>query len=111
MPDPQGSVYYDIYHTGKPNKQNIYSYKVEGPGNPVFCQSMDLSYIDDVIQFNDADAFKGCSDLANEQGIYAGHSSGANYFTAKKIIEKLPNSKNLNILIMLLDSGMKYSFD
>lgn len=92
-------------------KQNIHSYKVEGPGNPVFCKSMDLSYIDEVIQFTDNQAMQGCDELAIEQGIYAGHSSGANYFIAKKLIEKLPKDKNYNILIMILDSGMKYDFN
>ncbi|MEY8703369.1 cysteine synthase family protein, partial [Francisella philomiragia] len=36
---------------------------------------------------------------------------GANYFIAKKLIEKLPTDKNYNILIMILDNGMKYSFE
>ncbi|WP_044247659.1 PLP-dependent cysteine synthase family protein [Francisella hispaniensis] len=110
MPDPKGSVYYDIFYNGAPIKENIHSYKVEGPGNPVFCKSMKLSYIDEIIQFSDDQAIQGCLDLSNEQGIYAGHSSGANYFVAKKLIEKLPQHKSYNILIMVLDSGMKYTF-
>ncbi|AIT09119.1 cystathionine beta-synthase [Candidatus Francisella endociliophora] len=111
MPDPKGSVYYDIFNFGKPIKQNIYSYKVEGPGNPVFCKSMDLAYIDEIIQFTDNQAIEGCKDLAIEQGIYAGHSSGANYFILKKLANMLPKNKNYNILIMILDSGMKYDFE
>lgn len=111
MPDPKGSVYYDIFYHGAPIQENIYSYKVEGPGNPVFCKSMDLSFIDEIIQFTDNQAIQGCYDLAHEQGIYAGHSSGANYFIAKKLIEKLPQNQSYNILIMILDSGMKYTFE
>ncbi|MED7789330.1 cysteine synthase family protein [Francisella sp. 19X1-34] len=110
MPDPKGSVYYDIFYNGKPNPKNIYSYKVEGPGNPVFCESMDLKYIDEVIQFTDQQAINGCHDLASEQGIYAGHSSGANYFAVKKLLNLIPNDDSYNILIMILDSGMKYTF-
>jgi cystathionine beta-synthase len=110
MPDPKGSVYYDIFYNGKPNPKNIYSYKVEGPGNPVFCKSMDLNYIDEVIQFTDDEAIDGCHKLANEQGIYAGHSSGANYFILKKLLNLLPNDNSYNILIMILDTGMKYTF-
>lgn len=111
MPDPKGSVYYDIFYNGKTIQENIYSYKVEGPGNPVFCKSMDLAYIDEITQFTDNQAIQGCKDLADEQGIYAGHSSGANYFIAKKLIEKLPSNRKYNIVIMILDSGMKYSFN
>ncbi|KEI35509.1 cystathionine beta-synthase [Francisella sp. W12-1067] len=110
MPDPKGSVYYDIFNYGKPIQENIHSYKVEGPGNPVFCQSMDLSYIDEVIQFDDVQAFNSCNDLAKEQGIYAGHSSGANYLIANQLLKTLPLDRSYNILIMILDSGMKYTF-
>ncbi|AXA34347.1 cysteine synthase family protein [Francisella adeliensis] len=111
MPDPKGSVYYDIFNTGQVIKENIQSYKVEGPGNPVFCKSMNLDYIDQVIQFTDEQAMQGCYDLANEQGIYAGHSSGANYHIAKQLLSLLPKDKNYNVLIMILDSGMKYNFN
>ncbi|EOA42206.1 cystathionine beta-synthase [Francisella tularensis subsp. tularensis 79201237] len=110
MPDPYGSVYYDIFYYGAPIKENIHSYKVEGPGNPVFCKSMDFAYIDEIIQFSDNQAIQACHELASEQGIYAGHSSGANYFIAKKLLEKLPQHQSYNILIMVLDSGMKYAF-
>ncbi|OIN83326.1 PLP-dependent cysteine synthase family protein [Francisella sp. TX07-6608] len=110
MPDPYGSVYYDIFYHGATIKENIHSYKVEGPGNPVFCKSMDLAYIDEIIQFSDSQAIQACHELASEQGIYAGHSSGANYFIAKKLLEKLPQHQSYNILIMILDSGMKYAF-
>ena len=110
MPDPKGSVYYDLFHKKRIYQENIYSYKVEGPGNPIFCQSMDLSYIDDIIQFNDDEAISSCLSLAKEQSIYGGHSSGANYFIAKKIINDLPNDKSYNIVTMVLDSGMKYTF-
>ncbi|QLE79591.1 cysteine synthase family protein [Francisella sp. Scap27] len=111
MPDPEGSVYYDIFNYGKVIEDNIHSYKVEGPGNPVFCKSMDLNYIDEIIQFTDEDALQGCHDLANEQGIYAGHSSGANYYIAKQLLNSLPKGKNYNVLIMILDSGLKYNFN
>lgn len=110
MPDPKGSIYYDLFHQGKIVKENIHGYQVEGPGNPVFCQSMDLSYIDQVIQFDDQEAFHGCLDLAKEHGIYAGHSSGANFYIAKKLLAQLNPNANQNVLIMILDSGMKYDF-
>jgi cystathionine beta-synthase len=108
MPDPSGSVYYDLYHHGKVIKENIKSYKAEGPGNPVYCESMDFSYIDDIVKFNDQDAFSGCHLLTKEQGVLAGHSSGANYHIANKIIRTKKSKKPLNILILLPDSGVKY---
>ena len=110
MPDPKGSVYYDIFYNGRVIKENIHGYKVEGPGNPTPCKSMDLQYIDRVIQFNDDDAFKACRLLAQDQGICGGHSSGANYFVVDKILSELPRDKSYNIVTMILDSGIKYNF-
>jgi cystathionine beta-synthase len=110
MPDPFGSVYYDIFHKGKINKSNIYSYKVEGPGNPTYCKAMDLAYIDDVIQFTDDNAINGCLNIAKYHGLYTGHSSGANYYIANNLIQSFVESKPKTILILLLDSGMKYDF-
>jgi len=109
MPDPKGSIYYDLFYTGRTNKENIHRYKVEGPGNPVFCESMDLSYIDQIIQFTDDEAINACGTLTKEQGLYCGHSSGANYLIAKRILDKIDNKASQNILILLLDSGMKYN--
>ena len=108
MPDPKGSVYYDLFYKGEARKENIYKYKVEGPGNPVLCGSIDLSYIDEVIQFSDDEAINACHALTKEQGLYCGHSSGANYFIAKQILNRIDSQTPQNILILLLDSGMKY---
>ncbi|RUS68614.1 hypothetical protein EGW08_023624, partial [Elysia chlorotica] len=108
MPDPHGSVYYDLFYNHKVINENIYGYKVEGPGNNVFCESMDLSYIDEIIQFSDSDAINACKSLAIEQGLYCGHSSGANYFIANQILSRIKDQDDKNIVILLLDSGMKY---
>ena len=111
MPDPVGSIYYDLFTKGKIIKENIRSYKVEGPGNPKMCTAMDLKYIDEVQQFTDEDAFNACNTLATQFGLLVGHSSGANFFIANKLAEKLKNEnlkEEVNILILLADSGIKY---
>jgi cystathionine beta-synthase len=109
MPDPIGSVYYDLFYNKKIIPENIKNYKVEGPGNPKMCKSMDFNYIDEIVQFIDEDAFKGCDILAKKHGVSAGHSSGANFHIANQLIDKInTNNKDINILIILADSGMKY---
>jgi cystathionine beta-synthase len=71
---------------------------------------MDLAYIDDVIQFTDDNAINGCLNIAKYHGLYTGHSSGANYYIANNLIQSFVESKPKTILILLLDSGMKYDF-
>ncbi len=108
MPDPVGSVYYDLFYHGKIIPDNVKGYRTEGPGNPVFCQSMDFSVIDQVVQFDDAMAFDGCAQLAKDTGICAGHSSGANYAVVQELLKTLDLNKPATIITMILDSGMKY---
>ena len=108
MPDPCGSVYYDLFYHNKVIEKNIYGYKVEGPGNPVYCKSMDLSLLDQVIRFTDNDAFQACRELSKEHGILGGHSSGANYFVYKKLLSFIDLKRKQNILIIIPDNGIKY---
>ena len=110
MPDPVGSVYYDLKHQGAIIPDNVRSYCVEGPGNPVYCRSMDLNCIDTIIQFNDQDALDACDRLARNFGLLVGHSSGANFYIAQKLISQLQTStdKTVNIMMLLPDSGIKY---
>jgi cystathionine beta-synthase len=62
------------------------------------------------IRFGQKDeAINACRTLTKEQGLYCGHSSGANYLIAKQILNKIDNEAPQNILILLLDSGMKYN--
>ena len=110
MPDPKGSVYYDYYYHGQAIAENIYPYQSEGPGNSVFCSTMDLQYIDEVIRFNDDDVKKAMSNLALSYGICAGHSTGANYHIVEQL-RKRKAKKPLNVMFMVLDSGMKYMFE
>ena len=108
MPDPFGSIYYDQFYNGGAIAKNIKPYKVEGPGNHFSCCSMNLSYIDKIIQFKDEDAFNGCRNLSRRHGILAGSSSGANYYVAELLMLSLNPKIPVNILILLPDSGMKY---
>ncbi|MFZ9035268.1 MAG: PLP-dependent cysteine synthase family protein [Francisellaceae bacterium] len=111
MPDPIGSIYYDLFYHGHVIEENIKPYKVEGPGNPVFCQSMDLDAIDEIMQFSDQEAFEGCDQLARKHGLCGGHSTGANYHIVKKLIDRLKKQKKptaTTILFLIPDSGMKY---
>lgn len=59
---------------------------------------MDLAYIDEIIQFSDNQAIQACHELASEQGIYAGHSSGANYFIAKNYSKNYHNIRAITSL-------------
>ncbi|MBL6954902.1 MAG: cysteine synthase family protein [Alphaproteobacteria bacterium] len=106
MPDPIGSIYYTYFKTGQIDKSEIGSYQVEGIGEDHIAQCMDFSVVDEMLQFNDDDAFTMTRRLAASEGILAGGSSGANLFGCMKLAERLDGPAN--IITVLPDTGLKY---
>jgi cysteine synthase A len=80
-------------------------YDIEGIGNDFIADTMDMSLVDEVIKINDDDAFSGARELAAQEGIFAGSSSGAALAAAKKLIAAGARG---NIVIVLPDRGDRY---
>jgi cystathionine beta-synthase len=106
MPDPIGSIYYTYFKTGQIDESEIGSYQVEGIGEDHIAKCMDFSVVDEMLQFNDDDAFGMTRRLAAREGILAGGSSGANLFGCMKLAEQLEGPAN--IVTVLPDTGLKY---
>ena len=102
--DPEGSVFYDYFKTGKITKPHVY--KVEGIGEDYLVKAVDFSVIDDIIQVNDKDSFLMARRLAREEGIFAGGSSGSAVWASLKLAENVEAGKN--IVVILPDSGDPY---
>ena len=65
-----------------------------------------LENINEIIDIDDDEAYKGCNILAKEEGIFAGISSGAALSAALKLDSN--KFKNKNIVIILPDNGERY---
>jgi cystathionine beta-synthase len=102
--DPVGSIYYDLFKTGRMTQPHVY--KVEGIGEDMVCGALDMSVIDDMYQVNDRECFLAARRMAREEGLLVGGSSGAAISVAIQVTRKLGAGKR--VVAILPDHGNRY---
>ena len=102
--EPVGSVFRKYYTEGIiPQAGN---FEVEGIGKNFIPGTLDLDFVDDVVQVSDRRSYKVVNDLISEEGIFAGGSSGAVVAAALDYSESL--EKDRCVVVILPDTGLKY---
>ena len=96
LADPEGSTIGGGEH---------FDYNIEGIGNDFIPDTMDIKLVDDVIKMNDDEAFRAVGELARNEGIIAGSSSGAAMTAAIKLAKKLDKGV---IVVVFPDRGDRY---
>jgi cysteine synthase A len=87
---------------GSPGKHTI-----QGIGAGFVPKNLDTSIIDDVIQVDDADAFEWGRQLAKQEGIMAGISSGANMWATAQVAARA-EFKGKRIVTIMCSLGERY---
>lgn len=82
------------------------SHKIEGIGDGFVPKNLDLSLLTGVITVTSEEAIEMAKQLALEEGIFCGISSGCNVAAAIKVAKKHPEFKF--IVTMINDSGQRY---
>jgi cystathionine beta-synthase len=108
--DPVGSIYYDLFHTGKWPKPH--SYFVEGFGEDFMPTTMDLKAMDDCVQVNDRESFMMARRLIRDEGLLCGGSSGSAVAGALKFAERIAKEGEratpYRVLVVIPDSSSRY---
>lgn len=104
--DPVGSVLKEYFDTGVYMPENAHTYKVEGIGEDIIPKVLHFQYIDEIIKVGDKEAFRMARQLAREEGILCGGSSGAALYAALKVAKELDESKL--VVVLLPDTGERY---
>ncbi|MEM6779050.1 MAG: cysteine synthase A [Planctomycetota bacterium] len=87
---------------GSPGK-----HRIQGIGAGFVPKNLDTSIIDDVIQVDDEDAFEWGRQLAKQEGIVGGISSGANMYAAAQLAAR-PEMKGKRIVTIMCSLGERY---
>jgi cysteine synthase A len=81
-------------------------HKIQGIGAGFIPAILNRSIIDKIITVTDDDAYKTAKQLARQEGLLVGISSGANAYAARIIAEALGPGKN--VVTVLPDTGERY---
>ena len=87
---------------GKPG-----SHKIQGIGAGFIPKTYDSSVVDGIIQVQNDDAIRTSRELASQEGLLVGISSGAAVYAATKLAE-LPENFGKTIVVLLPDTGERY---
>lgn len=82
-------------------------HKIQGIGAGFIPKNLNMDIIDEVITIGNEQALKGAKDLALEEGIFCGISSGAAFHAAKVIASRHEN-KGKTIVFIIPDTGERY---
>jgi cystathionine beta-synthase len=102
--DPEGSVFYEYFKTGRLRRPHVY--QVEGIGEDHLVKAVDFGLIDDMVQVSDKNSFLMARRLTREEGIFAGGSSGSAVWAALKLTAQVDADRH--IVVILPDSGDRY---
>lgn len=107
--DPVGSAYYHIKRGLSPQEaaRLAHTYLVEGIGEDMLPETIDLDLVDEIIRVSDQQAFSMARYLARRTGILAGSSSGAAVYAAVKLLAERGYRAAVTVVI-LPDTGRNY---
>lgn len=83
------------------------AHKIQGIGAGFIPAIYDHEVVDEIIQVDGDDAIRTSRELAREEGLLVGISSGAAVFAAAKLA-KMPENRGKNIVVLLPDTGERY---
>ncbi|MEM7571838.1 MAG: cysteine synthase family protein [Bacteroidota bacterium] len=104
--DAYGSVLKKYWQTGQFDKDEIFSWKVEGLGKTIIPDNVAFDLIDDFIKVGDRASALRVRELASREGLLCGYSSGA-ALEAVFAIRKQLTADDV-VVVLLPDHGSRY---
>jgi len=102
--DVEGSIFTELFRKGRHTKPHPHLLEGLGDEEMIACPEFDL--IDEMIQVSDQEAFLATRELARQEAVFAGGSSGAALCGVRKLLEEAGNPGR--IVTIFPDSGWRY---
>ena len=108
MADPRGSVFWDHVVNGVAAEDVKVSngWETEGVGKDSIPGCFDINVVDGMVRATDEHAFRTCREVASNDGLLIGGSSGLNLHAARVLSGTVEDGAT--IVTVLPDSGIKY---
>ena len=107
--DPEGSVFYEYFHSGTVGKPG--PYLLEGLGDEEIIGCPEFEVIDRFLRVADCEAFLATRKLARTEGILAGGSSGAALWALGEVVRRYGDTiqgRPARYVTLFPDSGSRY---
>jgi cystathionine beta-synthase len=102
--DPYGSIFKTYKETGKLVEAT--PYLVEGIGQEVIPENVQIKYVDEVINVTDRESFELSRQLGRQEGIFCGGSTGTNLAAALRVARGLDETGI--VVFIVCDTGEHY---
>ena len=82
-------------------------HKIQGIGAGFIPKNLNVDILDEIVTVKNEDAFQSAKDLADQEGILCGISSGAIFYAAKSVAAR-PENQGKTIVFVICDTGERY---
>lgn len=106
--DAYGSVIKKYHETREFDPNEIYPYRIEGLGKNLIPTATDFDSIDQFEKVADQESAITAREIAIEEGLFVGYTSGAAMQAIKQLNEKNTFKKNDMIVVIFPDHGSRY---
>lgn len=106
--DAYGSVLQKYHETKEFDADEIYPYRIEGLGKNLIPTATDFDKIDRFVKVTDEESAHTTRQIAREEGLFVGYTSGAAFQGVKQLAEEGEFTKESHVVIVFPDHGSRY---
>ena len=106
--DAYGSVLKKYHETKEFDTNEIYPYRIEGLGKNIIPSATNFDVIDSFTKVTDEDSAYTAREIATQEGLFVGYTSGAVMQAIKQLAEAGEFDENSRVVAIFPDHGSRY---